>query len=262
MKKLVLFLIFATGMWACEKKTVGENVFNFGEDNIITAAEKNLGTLVKTERKFFDPNSGSSITLKFAAKNMELIEVFLSENKLKFTGLNQEKKKAILSNLNIKNKLNESSSISEIEDNYNSSLDVVYDLVSVSLMNGDVGYQFSIEYDDNYIERNSRNAREIKGVSWCQQTSLPWCEILSIKAITESTPQPYDVYTQSRGVFWSGSGLALGGDTFYTNGSWYDIGIDGPKYTRVGGTDPVVSKFKTVVWTDLETNTEVIINNN
>lgn len=76
----------------------------------------------------------------------------------------------------------------------------------------------------------------------------------TLYAITEPYPQTYKVYEQHRGIFWGGSGVPIGGLT--TNGAIYDIGIDGPKFTRFGGYDPVTSKFY-VTWYDFESGSSV-----
>jgi hypothetical protein len=250
---LVLTVLIMTVSISCSDEGSPLNILssNLDSDSMIAEAEKKLGTLYKEEREFIDQNSGSRFTVMFAAVNRDQLSDFFLNNNIEVRGVTEETRKNLL---NSRNKLNPSEPINPIVNN-SSEVDftfdeVYYDVINKKFRGNDIGLSFTIKPKDFESNSNARTAAN----SWRQQTSLPWCEWATLYAITESFPQSYYVYTQSRGLFWNGSGLPVG--ILRTDGSIYDIAIDGPKFTRFGGPDPVASKFY-VTWYDLESGSTV-----
>lgn len=227
--------------------------------SIIEAAEKQLGNLVKLEKDFVDVKTGSTFRLEFAASSQKKIEDFLSNHNVEFKGIGQSEKEQLIAKMG-KNKVTsdliKAESVNLGNDDF--SIDeVFYDLKAKTLKGGAVGYSFAMKplvRVENVI--SGKNLRP-NGLNWCQQTSLPWCEYATIAMISEQNPQSYPLYQQTRGVFWSGSGNSMGNVT--TGGNQYDAYVDGPKYTRFGGYDPLVSKIDFVIWFDLESNSSITV---
>lgn len=126
-----------------------------------------------------------------------------------------------------------------------------YDIISKQFEGGDIGLSFSIRPKSQAKSDNS-NAK-VKSINWRQQTSLPWCESVGIFPITEYPQKTYYYFVQWRGIFWNGPGLP---EPLTTNGMPFYRMIDGPKFTRFGGEDPVIYKFS-VTWYDWESGQSV-----
>jgi hypothetical protein len=260
MQKLSLFLyslIILTNL-SCsgDKEDISsKSIFNnsLPKDGMIAEAEQKLGTLYKEEHTFSDKNSGSKFKLVFGALDKESLDFFFAENSVEVKGITLETKERLMKSGNSGFSERVTTPANQLQENTDFiESPLYYDLISKELKGADIGLSFTIL--PKSISAVDLSSARPSGISWRQQTSLAFCEAATIFAISESIPQSYYLYTQSRGVFWSGSGASVGIIT--TNGSIYDIGIDGPKYTRFGGTDPVSSKF-TVTWYDWESGTSV-----
>lgn len=216
--------------------------------------KKKVGKLIKKEIKYIDESSGSEFVLVFGAMTENDFQKFFSENEVILKGITEVQKKEILNSKRPKlthNKLPSQNSNENLGFNEN---EVFYDLISKKLKRADIGYSFTIKPKSRkYDFLTSKNLRP-GGISWRQQTSLPWCEAATIYMNTESSPSNYYLYRQTRGIFWSGSGSPDGVVT--SDGSIYDTVVDGPKYTRFGGDDPVAYVIYYITWYDFESNSQ------
>ncbi len=262
MKNLILIFIFLSSFLNYECTSDTENIEvgsqslinEIGPEDNIKFAEKVVGKLLKKEIKYLDEKSGSEFILVFAAKTEKNLQDFFNENEIIVKGIALKQKydffnskRPKLSNIALGN-VKSNSDIKFAEN------EVFYDLISKKLKKEDIGFSFTIKPKQSKLSLlNSKNLRP-NSVSWRQQTSLPWCEAATIYMNTESSPSNYYLYRQSRGIFWSGSGSPDGIVT--SDGSIYDTGVDGPKYTRFGGDDPVAYVINYITWYDFESNSQ------
>lgn len=257
MRKFVYFFGFLIFLSSCEGE-INQDVESILSQKIsidegignIDYAERKVGKLLRKKVTLKDSKTGSELEIIIGAKSSTTIDKFLLDNIIKFTGIDQFEKDRIKNSFSINNGIVNSKDKLKSDEIFVDDDQIYYDLVSKKLRGGAVGYSFSI------IPKNINSTRNAKtsSLSWRQQTSLPWCEWATIVTVNENSPTEYFLYSQQRGVFWNGSGHPIG--IIRTDGRTYDIPIDGPKFTRFGGYDPVTSKFY-VIWYDLESNSQV-----
>lgn len=88
-------------MSSCEQDSIevsSASIFEsvIPEDGIIKEAEKTLGVLVKEERIFTDPISGSEFKMIFAAKSNDLLRGFFEQNTIELKGVSAQEKVELL----------------------------------------------------------------------------------------------------------------------------------------------------------------------
>jgi hypothetical protein len=261
MKKLVYFsFVLAICFFSSCKDDpdfiAKESLITKEKSNIDLFEEKN-GAAVKVEKTFKDSNSGSYVKILFASKSQNNLDQFFKTNSIEFDGLSTEDileiKTAVAKRNNLK-KISTSENTSKSDNVSDSFIEesVVFDLVEKKLLKEDKGFSFKIRQISNLTNQN-KSARVT--VDWRQQTSLEWCEALSIHWNNVSYPYPSFhksayVYSQQRGWFWNGSGAPIG--IISDNGSIWDLWIDGPKFTRIGGEGNFSAIVNYVVWYDYE----------
>lgn len=222
-------------------------------DGMIIEAESKVGTLFKIRKEYYDPSSGSKFIMAFAAKDEKTLNNFFVENQIEILGITLAQKNELIKKANgnrISDQKNSNSSLENFEDEFEGN-GVFYDLISKELKGNDIGLSFSIKPNYSYNVQNSKS--KVKAINWRQQTSLPWCEEVKFQPIVETPAKNYVYFVQWRGIFWNGPGLP---EPLITNGQPFYKMVDGPKFTRFGGEDPVIYKFS-VTWYDWESGSSV-----
>lgn len=234
------------------------NVSNLNSEKTnVEEMEERYGKVFKVEKTFKDPITSSFIRLVFASTTQAKLNSFFNDNIIEFDALT----KADISQIKNRNsksftKLSANSNNGNSQTGNSQFVDeaVVFDLLEKNLQSEDIGYSFLIKL--NKEKQENKNAKV--SVDWRQQTSLPFCEQLSIFCNNVSYPyyslhKVAGVLAQTRGwvCCWNGSGSIIG--EIKDDGGIWDLGIDGPRFTRVGGDGYFSQIVNYVVWYDFET---------